>query len=159
GQRPIVVLVTSSLPGEGKSAVATLLAASSAQAGQRTLVVDCDLRNRTISREFGSEQPGLSEVLTGTATLAASAHHHTATGCDIMPAGAASAKQTDLFASRAMSALLARLCDRYEYIVLDAPPLLSVVDALVLATMADKILVIVDSNRTKHDSIAEAFRL
>jgi capsular exopolysaccharide synthesis family protein len=156
---PVVVLVTSSLPGEGKSALATLLAASSAEAGQRTVLVDCDLRSRAISTRLGTRHPGLTDILTDACEPAAATLRHPAASCDLIPAGSPTRSPADLLASGRMAGLIAGLRRRYDYVVLDAPPLLSVVDALALATIADKILVTIDGNRTRSDSIAEAFRL
>ncbi len=158
-QTPMVVLVTSSLPGEGKSSIAMLLGASSAGAGERTVVVDCDLRGRTISREFDEQQPGLTDVLTGTADIGAVAVRHPIAGCDVIPAGSRSHAPADLLASRRVAEVIARLRERYAYIIVDTPPLLSVVDAVALATIADKILIAIDSTHTRSQTVAESFRL
>jgi polysaccharide biosynthesis transport protein len=158
-QTPMVVLVTSSLPGEGKSSIAMLLGASSAGAGERTVVVDCDLRGRTISREFDEQQPGLTDVVIGTAAIGAVAVRHPIAGCDVIPAGSRSHAPADLLASRRLAEVIARLRERYAYIIVDTPPLLSVVDAVALATIADKILIAIDSTRTRSQTVAESFRL
>jgi polysaccharide biosynthesis transport protein len=158
GRDAMVVLVTSSLPGEGKSSIAMLLGASSATAGENTVVVDCDLRSRTISREFDEQQPGLTDVLTGTADIAAVAVRHPTAGCDVIPAGSRSHTPADLLASRRMAEVIARLRERYDYIIIDTAPLLAVVDPLALATIADKILVAIGNN-TRSENISESFRL
>jgi polysaccharide biosynthesis transport protein len=159
GQTPMVILVTSCLPGEGKSSVAMLLAASSAGAGQRTALVDCDLRGRTISREFGEQQSGLTDLLTGIGDIATVAVHDPATGCDVIPAGSSTRNPGDLVASPRMGEVITRLREHYDYVVLDTPPLLSVIDTIALATIADKILVTIDNSRTSSASIVQAFRL
>jgi polysaccharide biosynthesis transport protein len=156
---PMVVLVTSSLPGEGKSSIAMLLAASSAGAGERTVVVDCDLRSRTISQAFGEQQPGLADVLNGNADIAAVAVRHPIAGCDVLPAGSRVQAPADLLASRRLTELIAALRERYAYVIIDAPPLLSVVDPVALATIADRILIAIDGSHTRSQSIAESFRL
>jgi polysaccharide biosynthesis transport protein len=158
-QTPMVVLVTSSLPGEGKSSIAMLLGTSSAAAGERTVVIDCDLRGRTISQQFDERRPGLTDVLTGTAELATVAVRHPIGGCDVIPAGSRTQAPADLLASRRLAEIIARLRERYAYIIVDTPPLLSVVDTVALATIADRILVAIDSSHTRSPSIAESFRL
>jgi polysaccharide biosynthesis transport protein len=155
----MVVLVTSSLPGEGKSSIAMLLAASSAGAGQSTVVVDCDLRSRTISRQFDALKPGLTDVLTGNANLAAVALPHPIARCDVITAGSRSDTPADLLVSRRLAEIIAHLRERYAYIIVDAPPLLAAIDAIALATVADKILIAIDGTRTRSQSVAESFRL
>jgi polysaccharide biosynthesis transport protein len=154
-----VILVTSCVPGEGKSAVASLLAASSTSARQKTVLVDCDLRGRAISRNLGKEVPGLGELLAGNAHIEAVTIRDAATGCCIIPAGRSSEGPSDLLASRKMKDVIERLKKDFDYIVLDTPPLLSVIDALTLAPMADRILLTVDIARTRHDSIVQALKL
>jgi len=156
---PKVILVTSSLPGEGKSAIATLLAVSSAGAGQRTVLVDCDVRGRTVSRDFGEQRPGLTDLLSGSADLASATLRDADSGCHVIPAGSKMRNPGDVLASRRMGEIMARLRREYDYIVVDTPPLLSTVDALALASMADKILVTIDGSYSHTDSVAEAFRI
>lgn len=159
GRESRVILVTSCLPGEGKSTLALLLAMSSAGAHRRTVLVDCDLRGRTISRKFGERRPGLAEILTGPANLDTVIIHDSTTGCCVIPAGSSIDSPGDLLASPQMDETIKSLREHYDYVVLDTPPLLSVIDALTLATLADKILIVIDSNRTSCRSISQGFRL
>jgi capsular exopolysaccharide synthesis family protein len=152
-------LVTSCLPGEGKSTVASLLAASSAAASQRTVLVDGDLRGRTISRNLAKEGPGLGDLLAGSVEMDRVIVNDAALGCCVIPAGAAAEGPSDLLSSRRMNEVIARLKRDFDYIVLDTPPLLSVIDALALAPLADRILLTIDIGRTRQASIAQAFRL
>ena len=160
---PKVVLVTSALPGEGKSTTAMLLAASSASSGKRTMLLDCDFRQRSTSEALrrlrSKDRPGLSELLRGTAKLEDVITEDPFTKIHVIPAGSMAPNPADLLMSQAMLDLVAVLRSGFDYIVMDAPPLLPVVDALALATVADKILVIVEWRRTPHASIYEAFRV
>lgn len=79
-------------------------------------------------------------------------------GC-VLPAGTSSDGPSDLLSSRKMREVIERLRRDFEYIVLDTPPLLSVIDALALAPLADKILLTIDIGRTRQETIAQAFRL
>jgi succinoglycan biosynthesis transport protein ExoP len=158
-ENPKVVLITSSIPGEGKSAAAMLIAASSAQSGQRTVLVDCDLRRHTLSDAFGMPRRGLGDLLSGTAEIAEVTIQDPATGVCVIPTGAVTFNTTDLLASQQMRDLIAKLRDHYDYVVIDASPVLPVIDALALATLADKVLVVVEWDRTPRDTVFEAFNV
>jgi polysaccharide biosynthesis transport protein len=156
---PVVVLVTSCLPGEGKSTIAMLLAASSAASHKKTMLVDCDLRGRAVSQRVGKQMPGLAELLSGTADLESVTVRDALTGCFVIPAGERSDNPGDLLSSKQMREMLVQLRSEFDYIVLDTPPLLSVVDTLTLLPIADKILLAVDSNQARYDVLTEAFGL
>lgn len=158
-QAPKVILVTSSLPGEGKSTAATLLGASSAMSGRRTVLIDCDLRHHSISATLTGGRPGLSELLTGAANLSDVTNKHPIMDLDVIAAGSIVRNPADLLMCQGMRDLIGQLRERYDYIVMDASPLLPVVDALALATIADKILVIVEWSHTPRATISEAFKL
>jgi polysaccharide biosynthesis transport protein len=155
-----VILVTSALPGEGKSTAAMLLAASAAGSGKKTILLDCDLRLRSISQALRRKhQPGLSEFLCGTAKLTDVITQDPATKLNLIPAGSMRPNAADLLMSQGMLDLLAVLRSRFDYIIMDSPPLLPIVDALALAAGADKILVVVEWCRTPRATISEAFRI
>jgi capsular exopolysaccharide synthesis family protein len=156
GRNPKVILTTSSLPGEGKSTAAMLLAASSAASGRKTVLVDCDLRHQLISGLFGERQRGLAELLRGEAQVADVIINDASTGTQVIPAGSMVRYPADLLMSQRMQDLISQLRSDYDYIVLDASPLLPVIDALALAGLVDKILVIVEWGRTPRDSVSEA---
>jgi polysaccharide biosynthesis transport protein len=158
--RPKVILITSAVPGEGKSTAAMLLAASSASSGKRTVLLDCDLRLRTTSEALRRKhQPGLSELLCGTAKLEDVIVEDPVTKINFIPAGSTRPNAADLLMSQEMLDLVAVLRSGFNYVILDSPPLVPVVDALALAAAADKILLIVEWSRTPRNSIYEAFRV
>ncbi len=155
-----VILITSALPGEGKSTAAMLLAASSASSGKKTVLLDCDFRLRSTSEALRSEhRPGLFEVLCGTANLTDVIIQDPASRINLIPAGSTRANAADLLMSQGMLDLIAVLRNAFDYVIIDSPPLLPVVDALALATGADKILVVVEWCRTPRATIHEAFRV
>jgi exopolysaccharide transport family protein len=159
GESVKTILVTSSLPGEGKTTSSVLLAASSATAGQRTLLIDCDLRRRSLTRYFGFEgKPGLAEVLGKQREVGEVIVHDERTGLAVLPAGSGAHSPADLLNSWEMRELIRELRDRYDCIVLDASAVLAVVESAILATMVDRILFIVQWNRTPRASVVEAFR-
>ena len=157
---PKVILITSAIPGEGKSTAAMLLAASSASSGKRTVLLDCDLRQKSTSEAFRNErQPGLSELLRGTAELMDVITTDPVTKIYMIPAGSMVPNLADLLMSQPMRDLIAELRNKFDYIVMDTSPLLPVVDALALATVADKVLMIVEWDQTPRASISEAFKV
>ena len=157
---PQVILITSALPAEGKSTAAMLLAASSANAGRRTVLLDCDLHQQSTSEAFrNNRQPGMSELLRGTAELKDVITRDPATKTYLVAAGSTGPNAADLLMSQRMRDLLAELRAEFDYIVMDTPPLLPAVDALALATVADKVLVIIAWGQTPRASISEAAKV
>jgi succinoglycan biosynthesis transport protein ExoP len=152
--RANVTVVTSALPGEGKSATALLLATSSALSGARTVLVDGDLRRRSISELFRQDSQNGGQLLSSHAENEITAISDPATGLTIISVDGAGCVEASLLG------LIARLSKEYDYVVVDSPPLLgATADALSLAGSADKILMVVEWGQTSKAYIAEAMRL
>jgi polysaccharide biosynthesis transport protein len=151
-RRSQVVLVTSTLPGEGKTTLALSLAASVARSGRRTVVVDVDLRRPSIGREIAQPfGPGLVEFLSGEAT--ADEIIYTAEfqkNFYFIPVKGLTSNPVDLLESEEMAILLAGLRARYDYIFLDGPPAL-VTDTRAAALLADTVLYAVQWGKTKAE--------
>ena len=158
--RSQVILITSSLPSEGKTTTARLLAASSASAGRRTLLIDCDLHQQP-ARGLGGKgsKPGLSDLFERTAELADVLVKDPIAKYHVIPGGSNVPNAADWLMSTRMRDLVNRLRGEFDYIVMDTPPLLPVVDALALSTLADKILVVVAWRRTPRRRVSEAFKI
>lgn len=149
---PLIVLVTSSLPGEGKTTLALSLAASAACSGREAIVVDLDLRRPRQHQEtdLGSA-PGFVEVLQEEIELDNAIHPDQSNpNLHILPAGRLPDSPADLLCSPMMATLIAQLRSRYDYIVLDSPPLLGVVDAKLAARFADAVLFVTQWEKTKE---------
>jgi exopolysaccharide transport family protein len=144
GRGADVVLVVSSMPNEGKSVVASNLAHHYALSGMKTLLVDADLRKAMLTRSFmPGAQHGLLEALIERASVRPDIVLEAATGLHFLPAaseGAPAAAAAELLSSPAMSRVLAALRAEFEIVVIDCPPLMPVVDARILADLADQIL-------------------
>jgi capsular exopolysaccharide synthesis family protein len=157
---PMVLLVTSALPGEGKSTVAVALARLHAQSGARTLLIDADLRRPRLDilLEAG-ERPGLGDILGGRDVEAASViHKDPRCGLELMSAGHHGGDPTLLLGSAVLRRLIAGLRLRYELIVIDSPPLIGVTDARLLLPLADATLYLVRWGATQQQDVAAALR-
>ncbi|WP_246036097.1 polysaccharide biosynthesis tyrosine autokinase [Sinomonas susongensis] len=154
---PRVLLVTSSLPSEGKSTVIGNLAATIAAAGEDVIVVDADLRRPTGHKVFGVVgDVGMTDVLTGRATIEEVLQEWgPMPHLKILAAGRIPPNPSELLGSRAMQHLLEELSQR-AVVLIDTPPLLPVTDAAVLSRAADGTLVVARARKTTTDSLQRA---
>lgn len=146
-------VVTSSVPAEGKSTTAVNTAITLAQTGQRVLLVDGDLRRPQAARLLGLDDAvGLTTVLVGRVSADDALQRHE-TGMDVLTSGAIPPNPAELLQSHAMADLLTELRGRYDVIVIDAPPLLPVTDAALIAAQTDGALLVVRHGRTTKDQL------
>jgi capsular exopolysaccharide synthesis family protein len=146
------VVVTSSVPGEGKTTTSLSLAAASAASGARTLLIDCDLRQPSAHKNLGVEnEAGLAEFLSGQRNLEELVHVEPGTGLYYILAGKRPPSPTDLLGSLRMRRLLQQLGDAFDLVVLDTPPVLAVSDALLLVRQADTTIFVVRWEKTRRD--------
>ena len=138
-----VLMIASALPGEGKTMLSVNLALALAQHGS-TCIVDADLRKRGVAPTLGlATKGGLGDVLAGNMELEqALVPNVYVSGLSVLHAGTVSGEPGTLIASDAMSDLVRRLKQKFEYVVIDSPPILPVADARVIATLVDGILMI-----------------
>ncbi|HEV2547893.1 MAG TPA: polysaccharide biosynthesis tyrosine autokinase [Stellaceae bacterium] len=158
-RRPRIVLVTSALPGEGKSTMAMSLAQTIARSGQRIIIVDGDLRRPSVHTLAGvSHKPGLIEWLLGRNAPEEVIYSTGATGVDVIPAGSHPRMPPNLLSSDRFRLLLHELTQRYDMVILDSAPVLAVADTRVLATLAERTLFVVRWASTSHKVAASALR-
>lgn len=152
-----VVAVTSSLQSEGKSFTAVNLAISYVQTDKRVLLIDCDLRRPKLNRLLClSSKSGLSNLLLQPELREESILHSDATGLDVILSGDIPPNPSELLGSRRMQALLSDLRQKYDYIVLDTPPVNMVTDAVVLAPQCDGVIFVVRMNQSERGAVIHA---
>jgi len=157
GKPPQTILLTSALSGEGKTTAAINLAVTLAQLGDRTLLVDADLRKPSIGRIFGlgpSKHLGLSSYLAGAAPLEkVITPHPEVPNLAVMPAGPVPPNPAEMLSSQRLIELLASLREEFKFVIFDSPPVLSVTDAVVLSVLADCVLLIARSGETPKEAL------
>jgi len=151
--RQRVLLFTSSVPDEGKSSAAAGFARICANAGQRVVIIDCDLRRKGLHRMLGIKNtPGLHEVLSGEKQVQDVIQADPRTGLHIIAAGQGAALPQDMLGSARMHQLVSHLALEYDRVILDSPPVLAVSESKLLAALADQTVFIVRWGRTKRET-------
>jgi exopolysaccharide transport family protein len=156
---PKTVLVTSSIPGEGKTSIALSLAAMAARSAQKAIIIDCDLRHSSLHTYLDHpNQLGLGDYLAGLATLEDVIEIDPRSGVHFITGGNRAPNPTDLLGSAEMKKLIRQLSQIYDLVVLDTPPLLAVSDALVLVRHVDRSLFVVRWEKTRRESAIAGLR-
>lgn len=151
--RQRVTLFTSSVPGEGKSSIAAAFARICANSGQKTILLDCDLRRKGLHSMLGLENVrGLYELLSGECTLEEVVQTDPRTGLSFISAGRGSALPQHMLGSSRMHQLISQLALAYDRVVLDSPPALAVSESKLLASLADQTVFIVHWGRTPRET-------
>lgn len=149
-----VIVMTSSLPGEGKTTTAINLALTTAMAGQRVVLVEADLRRPLIAQRLGLDGAvGTTNVLVGRLSMGDALQDYGTSGLRVLACGPIPPNPSELLQSHAMETLLSDLRRDFDVIIIDAPPLLPVTDAALLATQADGAIVVVRHGRTTKDQL------
>ena len=151
-----VVIVTSSLPAEGKSTTLANLAIALASAGHRVLAVEADLRRPTLADLFGLDRStGLTSVLAGRIDVEQVVQHWSG-GVDLLASGPLPPNPSELLGSRQMATLMAQLRDEYDTVLIDTPPLLPVTDAAAVAPASDGVILVCRYKTTKRHQLRTA---
>jgi capsular exopolysaccharide synthesis family protein len=156
GNPVTTLLVTSAAAGEGKTTTAANLAVALAQAGERVVLVDADLRRTRLGSILGvRSEPGLTSVIIGDRELD-EALVRVSDRLSVLPTGPLPPNPSELLGSQAMATLVGQLKTRCDILVFDSPPLLPVTDAQVLSTRVDGVAVVARFGRTRREQLAEA---
>jgi len=163
GRAPKVLLVTSSLPGEGKTTTAVNTAVSLAQTGASVVIVDADMRRPRLRSIFGLEaQAGLSSVLSSEMSeeeMFALIDHDEASDLNILTSGPIPPNPAELLGSDQMRRLVAALQARYSHVVIDSPPIASFTDGVLISTMVDGVLLVVHGGKSSRHVVRRSRQL
>ncbi len=153
--------VTSAQPGDGKSTIAVDLAYSLAELGKKVLLIDADMRRSSVHEKLGlDKEPGLSELLRSSNDVHACLKQYTGKeiSFDILTSGSVPGNPSELLNSKRMGTLLSTLSKSYSYIVVDLPPIGTVIDAVSLAGRLDGMLVVVRENTCPRGLLDECMQ-
>lgn len=155
-RRPVSILITSSVPKEGKTLVAVNLAVSLASSSRRVALIDADIRHPSVQRALGlPHMPGLAEFLEENADLASSMRRVDPLGFYYLPAGKSSGNPFELLESSRMRELVELTTAAFEWVIIDSPPLVPFADAHRLAVLADAILLVARPQVTPRDMLRQ----
>ncbi|MEO8445874.1 MAG: polysaccharide biosynthesis tyrosine autokinase [bacterium] len=147
------ILLTSSVPAEGKTTISVNLAGSLAQMDKKVLLLDCDLRKPRIHTIFNEDRyPGLSDYLFANATLEEITRKTHVNNLDLITSGTIPPNPSELLASKQMKAFIEKMKDKYDFIVIDSPPFISVTDAEILFRIADGTILVLRAGKTPADA-------
>jgi succinoglycan biosynthesis transport protein ExoP len=156
GHPPQVILVTSALPREGKTTAAANLAVTLAQLGDRTLLIDADLRKPGIGRLLnmnGGKHAGLSSYLAGVSSLdLVTVQHPSIANLSAIPTGPLPPNPADLLSSHRLADAITQLRAKFKFIVIDTPPVMAATDAVILSVKADGVVLVVRSGETPKEA-------
>jgi capsular exopolysaccharide synthesis family protein len=151
------IVVTSTGPGEGKTLCAGNLSIALAQAGQRVLLVDADMRKPRVHSAFGEKaEPGLSNVLVGNAKASEAVRRGPVQNLYLLLAGVTPPNPAELLGSQRFKDFLGTLQDHFDWVVLDSPPVMAVTDASIIAHIAHGVVYVVAAEQTSRHTAAAA---
>ena len=151
------VVVTSTGPGEGKSMVACNMAVGLAQAGQRVLLIDADMRKPKVHTIFDvAPEPGLSNLLVGNAKASESVRKMSVSGLWVLPSGLIPPNPSELLGSQRLRDFIHSLGQHFDWVIIDSPPVMAVTDAALVAHHATGVLFVVGSEMTSRHAAARA---
>ena len=152
-----IIVVTSSMPSEGKTTTLANLGIALASAGHRVLVIEADLRRPKLADLLGLDRSiGLTSILSGRLSIAQTVQHWAGGGVDVLASGPLPPNPSELLASQQMSRLLTALRSEYDTVLLDTPPLLPVTDAAAVAPATDGVILVCRFKTTSRDQVAAA---
>lgn len=152
-----VLLVTSSCPGEGKTTISTRLALNLAAAGEKVLLIDADLRKPTVHKHFSLEnKQGLSSMMVEEIPDQSAIRRQLIPGLDVITSGPIPAQPTELIENSRLGELIADFARIYDRVVIDSPPVGTVIDAALLATMCQGVLLVIDPKTSDRHILRQA---
>jgi len=152
---PKTVLVTSSVPGEGKTTFSSCLATMVAKSGHKVLLIDCDMKRPAVAKKFGLNKVeyGLGDFLAGDITEKQLVHTDKKSGLHFIPSRPDTANSQDLLGSNKMKEFLEKAKKQYDLVILDSPPIMAVSDALVASKIVDTAVFVVHWDKTPRNVV------
>jgi capsular exopolysaccharide synthesis family protein len=151
------IVVTSTAPGEGKTVVSSNLAIALAEAGQRVLLIDADMRKPRIHSVLGVRQePGLSNVLVGAAKPSEAVRKTNVVNLWVLPAGVQPPNPAELLGAKRFKDFVTSATQHFDWVILDTPPVMAVTDSCVVAHLTNGVLFVVAAEMTNRDTAARA---
>ncbi len=155
-----MILFTSTGPGEGKSTTASNTAVALAQSGKKVVIIDCDLRKPVQHKIFQkSNQIGLTNILVGSMHLSDVIHKTEVPSVNLITSGPIPPNPSELLGFAKMNKLLEILKQEFDYVIIDAPPVLAVTDACVLASKVDGVVLVISSGMVRPEMARKAKEL
>jgi polysaccharide biosynthesis transport protein len=156
-QKSRILLITSSCPGEGKTTISSRLALNLAAAGEKVLLVDADLRKPRLHKTFDLDNKrGLTNLMVDENPDYSFIHSNLIEGLDVLNCGPLPAQPAELIENSRLAALIRELSGRYDRIILDSPPVATVIDAALIATFCDSVLLVIDPRTTDRQVLRQA---
>jgi capsular exopolysaccharide synthesis family protein len=154
------IVVSSSIPNEGKTVTASNLAIAMADSGSKVLLIDGDLRKPNIAKIMGvNGDVGLCDVLLGEKTMTSAVQKWGDNGLYVLPAGKVPPNPSELLGSKGMQQLLDRVRGTYDMVIIDAPPLLPVTDGIILSKLGGSLLMVVAIGKVKRPQLRNSIEL
>ncbi|MFD2793544.1 polysaccharide biosynthesis tyrosine autokinase [Promicromonospora vindobonensis] len=154
---PQALVVTSSVPDEGKTTSAINLAITLADANAKVLLIDADLRRPSVAWHLGIEESvGLTTLLIQRATIEDVVQPWGSAGLFVIPSGAVPPNPAELVGSKAMARLILQMGERFDYVIIDTPPLLQATDAALIARMTTGVLVVAGTGRLRREQLRQS---
>lgn len=155
-----VTVITSSEQNSGKSLVSSNLALTFSQKGEKTLLIDADMRNPSIKNYFYiPSRQGLSSVIRNKANVQEYIFETNEKNLFILPAGITPPNPADLLGSISMKNLIQELRESFDHIIIDTPPVLAVTDAILVSAFADGVVLVIRSGKTTKQNAKKVIRL
>ncbi|WP_138754131.1 CpsD/CapB family tyrosine-protein kinase [Paenibacillus sinopodophylli] len=152
-----IIMVTSSKPSEGKSTTCANMAVAYAQANKKVLLIDADLRKPSQHHIFGkSNRSGLTTALFNQLALEDIIQFTNTDNLSIIQAGPTPPNPSELLSSDQMASLLKTARERFDVVIIDTPPIMSVTDAQIVATQSDGVVLVIDSGKVKKEVVLKA---
>lgn len=155
-----VIGMTSTVPSEGKTTLAAWMGQVGAQSGQKTIILDCDLRRPQLHQVFGlPNEDGVVDLLSGKCLLEHVIQHDDYTGAYFVRAGHSNINALDLLSSKRMGEYVTALKNNFDFVILDMPPILAVSDARILGRLCDSLVYAIQWDKVPRDLVANGIRV